>query len=154
MTEDWHSTSRFAQGRFEPHGVLEMGRHGNILVMEAAGPFNGESLAAFGALWESLFRKVPWGEPYANIVSIRQSLLASPDFLAGFEQFLSQNTEKKQVSFAIAWIIEPDTEGARIMLPVFQDIYERAGRNFRVFDTRAEAEAWIEELQQGKPQSA
>ena len=137
------NTDQFASGPFRPHGRVEIWAEGNVVRLDAAGPFNEEAIIALGAAWRSLFAELPLCGPFADVVLLRRSILASQKVVDAFGLFLAANTQAGHAPSVVAWIVPPEIEGRSFMLPKFAEIYAAAGRPFAAFETEAEAEAWV-----------
>lgn len=141
--ESKKSTDEFAVGPFRPHGRVEIWAEGNVVRLDAAGPFNKEVIIALGATWRSLFAELPRHGEFASITVVRHSVLISQEVLDALGEFLRANTKAGQGAEAVAFVVAHDVEGRSLMLPMFAETYAAAGRNFAVFATEAEAEAWV-----------
>ncbi|MBL8488952.1 MAG: hypothetical protein JNK22_17950 [Rhodocyclaceae bacterium] len=146
------SVDEFATGPFRPHGRIEIWAEGNVVRLDAAGPFNKEAIVAMGATWRALFDGMPADGPFADLVTVHRSVMASQEVVDAFGGFLAANTAARQAPSAVAWVVDPEVEGASLMLPKFAAVYVAAGRNFRFFDNEPEAEAWVREQLRGLPQ--
>lgn len=135
----------FAAGSFRPHGQVEIWTEGSVVRIEAQGPFNREAVQAVGRAMRDLFAERPVGRVFADILVMRDSLIASPDALAAFEQFLAAMSAAGFAPEVVAYVVAPEVEGRSLMLPLFTEIYARHGREFAAFECMAEAEAWVRE---------
>lgn len=143
------NSDQFAQGLFRPHGRAELWAEGKVIYLQAVGPFNMEAVAAIGGAWRQLFAEGPAAEAFADIVLVSNSMLAGPEVMAAFGQFLLANSAAGIAPMAVAWVVPPEVEGATIMIPQFRRTYAMAGRNIAFFEREAEAEAWVrQQLQQ------
>ena len=139
------SVGEFATGPFRPHGRIEIWAEGNVVRLDAAGPFNREVILAMGTTWRALYSGMSEDEPFAGIVSIHHSLMASQEVLDALRDFLVANTAEHHASRVVAWVVPADVEGASLMMPRLARVLTEAGRNFRTFDNEAAAEAWVRE---------
>ena len=137
------STDQFATGPFRPHGEVEIWAEGNVMRLDAVGPFNKEVVIALGATWNSLFDEMPPHGPFANIIVLRRSVVVSQEVLDAFGEFLHANNRAGRGASAIAFVVAPDVEGRSLMLPMFAATYAAAGRLFAAFETEAEADVWV-----------
>jgi hypothetical protein len=145
------STNEFAAGPFRPHGSVEVWTEGNVVRLDAVGPFNKELVVALGATWTSLLAELPLHGPFASITVVRQSVVISQEVLDAISQFLHANAKAGQGAGAVAFVVAPDVEGRSLMLPMFARTYAAAGRQFAAFTTEAEAEAWVRATLQKSP---
>ncbi len=145
------NSDQFATGPFRPHGRAELWAEGKVIHLSAAGPFNMEAVLAIGAAWRQLFADVPAQGLFADIVIATGSMMAGPDVIRAFGQFLQANTAANLAPCAVAWVVPPEVEGAMLMIPQFRQVYEAAGRNIAFFETQDAAQAWIRiQLQEAK----
>lgn len=135
----------FATSGFRPHGAIEFWAEGSVIRIAAEGPFNREAVQAVGLAMHDLFASVPIGQRFADILEFRGSLLASPDALTSFGDFLRAMSAAKTAPVAVAFVVAADVEGRSLMLPIYAKLYAEHGREFAAFETLAEAQAWLRE---------
>lgn len=136
-------TDEVTPSQFAAHGRVEMAFDGDILLYEATGPFNRELFESLAqAQLDFLSSAAPRG-PWASICLIRTSALTSPEGLARFEEAVLALNATPYVPVATAFVVPPQVEGGKIMLPLIAALYARAGRPFQGFETMAEARAWV-----------
>ena len=134
------SSEDFARGPFKPHGRVQMWVEGPAVYMLAQGPFNHEFVRALAMAREELFRSSPPPSPHVSLVQIKGSIMASPEMLAVYAEMVAQ---LKRLPVAIGWVVAPEVEGRDFILPMFERIHTRLGRNFKSFESLPEAEAWV-----------
>ncbi len=137
------SIDDYAHGLFRPHGQVELWLEGSVLRIVAEGPFNREAVQAVSRAMHDLLAGVMPGKPFAVLLEMRVSLLASPDALAAFEEFLRTMSGAQIAPKVVAYVVAPDIECRSLMLPLYAAIYARHQRLFAAFETQAEAEAWL-----------
>lgn len=137
------NTDQFATGPFRPHGRIEIWAEGNVMRLEATGPFNKEAIIALGATWRALFAELPMRGPFAAIIVIRHSIMSSQEVLDAFGDFLRSGSQAGHPAAAVAYVAAPDIEGRSLILPKLADLYAATGRLFASFATEAEAEDWM-----------
>lgn len=135
----------FATRGFRPHGEIEFWAEGSVIRIVAEGPFNREAVQAVGLAMRDLFTAMPAGQRFGDILEFRSSLLASPDALAAFAEFLQAMSASKTAPVAVAYVVSPEVEGRSLMLPIFTKLYAEHGREFSAFESMAEAEVWLRE---------
>ncbi len=135
-----HSSEEFAKGPFKPHGRVHMWLEGATVYGVAQGPFNQEFVAATALARNELLKVSPPPEKHAHLLQVQVSMMASPEMLTVFAQFAAH---MKSPPVVTAWVVAPDVEGRDFLLPMFERIFRTVGRNFRAFETLAEAEAWV-----------
>ncbi len=134
------SSEDFAQGLFKPHGRVQMWVEGQVVYMVAQGPFNPEFVRALALAREELFRSSPPPSPHLSLVQIKGSIMASPEMLAVYAELIGK---LKRLPVAVAWAVDPEVEGRDFILPMFERVHLRLGRNFKSFEALADAEAWL-----------
>jgi len=137
--------STFATSGFRPHGAVEFWAEGSVIRILAEGPFNREAVQAVGLAMRDLFASMPSAGRFADLLEFRNSLLASPDALEAFADFLKAMSAAKTAPVAVAYVVGPQVEGRSLMLPIFAKLYAEHGREFEAFETQAEAEHWLRE---------
>lgn len=142
-SDDRLNIQQFASGPFKPHGRVELWTEGNVVYLEASGPFNKEAVLAVGATWRELFARLPHSGPFADVVVVEGSMMAGPEVLEAFGAFLGMNTAANVAPCAVAWVVPPAVEGGVLMIPAFEQIYQAAGRNIRFFDNLPQARDWV-----------
>lgn len=142
-SDDRLNIQQFASGPFKPHGRIELWAEGNVVYLEAAGPFNKEAVMAVGVTWRELFARIPSTEVFADIVTVDVSMMAGPEVLEAFGAFLQDNSAANVAPRAVAWVVPPTVEGSFFMIPAFEQVYQSAGRNIRFFDNLPEAQDWV-----------
>lgn len=135
----------YATSGFRPHGRVEFWAEGSVVRIEAEGPFNREAVQAVGLAMRDLFATMPPGQRFADVLEFRGSLLASPDALAAFADFLRAMSVAKTAPVAVAYVVGAEVEGRSLMLPIFAQLYAEHGRQFAAFLTHEEAGAWLRE---------
>ncbi|MCV2367957.1 hypothetical protein [Roseateles oligotrophus] len=134
-----------ADGPFRPHGRLELWSEGSVLRVQAEGPFNREAVLALGAAIKEFYQILPPDRNFVYLLEFRSSLMASPEALAAFADFLKAMSTAKTAPKAVAFVVAAAVEGACLMLPLFARLYADAGREFSAFETMAAAEDWLRE---------
>lgn len=138
------STTDVETTPFRQHGRVDMHMDGDILIYEAVGPFNIETLDAMAVAQMAFLGELPrTGRPWGSIAHFRVSAMTSPDGLARYAKLMSTPRPPELDAKVTAFVFGPDVEGGRIMLPHYQRIYETIGRPFACFSTLFEAKAWV-----------
>lgn len=145
MPSEKRNIEAFATSAFRPHGRIEFWAEGSVLRIVAEGPFNREAVQAVNLAMRDLFATMPADQRFVDLLEFRGSLLASPDALEGFGDFLSDMSEAGRAPIAVAYVVAADVEARSLMLPIITKLYAQHGRQFAVFETMAEAEVWLRE---------
>ena len=143
------SIAAYAGSGFRPHGRIEFWAEGSVIHIQAEGPFNREAVQAVGLAMRDLFKTMPASPRFADMLEFSGSLLATPDALAAFGDFLRAMSAAKTAPIAVAYVVAPEVEGRSVMLPIFTRLYAEHGREFCAFETVAEAEGWLRERLSG-----
>jgi hypothetical protein len=140
-----HDIADYATSGFRPHGRVEFWTEGSVIRILAEGPFNSEAVKAVGMAMRDLFSGMPKSPRFADLLEFRGSLMASPDALATFADFLRAMSMAGTAPLAVAFVVAPEVEGRSLMLPIFAKLYDEHGRDFAAFETEERAEAWLRE---------
>lgn len=139
-----HSTIEVDITPFRQHGRIDMHMDGDILVYDAVGPFNVETLDAMAVAQMAFLRGLPRiGRAWGSIAHFRASAMTSPEGLARYAKLMASPKPPELEAKVTAFVVGADVEGGRIMLPHYQRIYETIGRPFASFTTLDEAKAWV-----------
>lgn len=133
--------------RFRPSAHLDITRNGHILRLEAMGPFN-KALVIYLFLMgrDLLVDAVTRNIPYAVVINFHKSLMMTPDSIKQLVELLQDNDRRGgPPPVATAYVVNPDIEGATLMLPILADVY-RQTRAFEAFSSKDDAEDWIQEM--------
>lgn len=134
-----------ANGLFKAHGRVALWTEGSVMHVQAEGPFNREAVLAIGVAMKQLYQSLPQDQNFAYLLEFRASLMASPDALAAYGEFLKAMSMAKRAPKVVAFVVAPEVEGASLMLPLFARLYAEHGRQFAAFETMAPAEDWLRE---------
>jgi len=130
--------------RFHPSAHLDITRDGHILRLEAMGPFN-KALVIYLFLMgrDLLVDAVKRNIPYAVVINFHKSLMMTPDSIKQLVELLQDSDRRGgPPPLATAYVVRPDIEGAKLMLPILADVY-RQTRKFEAFSSQADADAWV-----------
>jgi len=130
--------SQLPQGRFAPHGDLQVWHQGPLLCLAAAGPFNAEMVGAF---WRSVGLLLQtWTPPpaYVALAWWQRSLMASPDTFSAYADLLRRGAAVLPPERANFWLVGADVEDAALMKPRWTALYASAGRRLEFCATEAE----------------
>jgi hypothetical protein len=134
-----------ASGLFKPHGRLALWHEGSVMYVHAEGPFNREAVLALGVAMQELYQTLPPDRSFVYLLEFRSSLMASPEAMAAYGDFLKAMSLAKRAPKVVAFVVAPEVEGASLMLPLFARLYAEHGRQFAAFETIAPAEDWLRE---------
>jgi hypothetical protein len=137
------SSADMKTGRFASHGEIKIRTEGDILHYDAIGPFNIEALQALAAARTQIVTQWRRGRLVAAVVHWHNSALMSPEAFADFEGGLKKFYESTNTPVALAWISAPEVEGMSLMIAKFVDLFARHNVNFRLFEEKEAALAWV-----------
>lgn len=138
------STANVDVAPFRQHGRIDMYMDDDILIYDAVGPFNVETLDAMAIAQMGFLRDLPrTGRPWGSIAHFRISAMTSPEGLARYTALMKTPKPPELQAVATAFVFGPDVEGGRIMEGHYRRIYEAIGRPFACFETLPEAKAWV-----------
>lgn len=140
-----HSTDDFADGRYRPHGRLEVHVEGNMCIYRAEGPFNLEAILALGKARRAIVEE--WGDrgpAAATIVQFYTSMLMSQDALDAYTEGMQMHLTQTKPNVAVAWVVAPQVEGRSIMLRHFEKIFTSLNVPWKSFERLDEASAWVQ----------
>ncbi|MES2047791.1 MAG: hypothetical protein V4447_05285 [Pseudomonadota bacterium] len=141
-----NSTDYYQQGQFRAHGRVEMHLKGNIIYVDARGPFNLELINALVALEAEFLAQVASQGPFFEIVSFSESVLASLEVLEAHKQLLVMLKRAGLAHKATANVIHDKLEGAEFTAPIAAQNYAAVGWPFQIFQSMEDAENWIHSL--------
>jgi hypothetical protein len=139
-----HSTEEHNKGGFAQHGRFEFEQANGLVILNAYGPFNLETVQALGRTRTT--GEVQWGfnKPRVAMVLFHGSMLMSPDALRVYQDDLAAHFKNVPPPSAIAWVAGPEIEGRLLMCPHFEKIYQDFHIPWRAFDSEAEARPWLQ----------
>lgn len=140
-----HSTDDFADGKYRPHGRLEVHVEGNVCIYRAEGPFNLEAILALGKARRAIVDE--WGDRgsvSATIVQFYTSMLMSQDALDAYTKGMQMHLKQAKPNVAVAWVVAPTVEGRSIMLRNFEKIFASLGIPWKSFEKLDEARIWVQ----------
>ncbi|QDL53384.1 hypothetical protein [Rhodoferax aquaticus] len=139
-----HSTKEHAKGSFAQHGHFEFEQAHGVVMLNAYGPFNVETVRALGRT--RTVGEVQWGfhKPRVALVVFHGSMLMSPDALQAYQEDLVEHFAKVTPPSAIAWVAGPAVEGRLLMCPHFEKIYRDFQIPWQSFETTEQALPWLQ----------
>lgn len=141
-----NSTDHYQQDQFRAHGRVEMQLKGNIICVDACGPFNIELTNALASLEAEFLATVVAKGPFYEIVTFSESVLASLEVMEAHRQLLVMLKGAGFAHKATAYVILDDLEGAEFTGPIAAQNYAAVGWPFRIFQRQSDAENWINSL--------
>jgi hypothetical protein len=141
-----NTTDHYHQDQFKAHGRVEMHLKGNIICVDACGPFNIELTNALAALEAEFLAKVASQGPFFEIVTFSESVLASFEVMEAHRQLLVMLKGAGFAHKATAYVIPGELEGAEFTGPIAAQNYAAVDWPFRIFQGMDDAENWINSL--------
>jgi len=140
------SNEDFEPSRFEPHGAVTVLSEGNIVRYDVTGPFNAEFMVLVVKLVDKLYSEVVNKGPFGEVTVFRNSMLMPPDAISRIIDVLQRWKIRGCAPLATAWVIEPNVDGALLMVPLFEKKFSAAGHPFLRCDNVEEAEIWLKKI--------
>ena len=126
---------------FKPHGVFAIHREGQVIVVEATGPWNVELIQNYARDVIPLTRDVAAGGPWGAVAVVKKSVLFTLDAATALRE-AGFRTAKASGRVAVAYVIPRDVEGALLAPEIIRSIYE--GMNpWAIFTDTREAMDWV-----------
>ncbi|MBE9610381.1 hypothetical protein [Chitinilyticum piscinae] len=129
--------------RFAAHGHVEVWAEGQLLRYQATGPFNLELLQALDAADRGLMAATAAQGPFAILAEFAGSIAATPEALAALEGSLAAQNEAGLATVAVAYVVDPQAEGAEVMRSIIDAIYARQQLRFGWFQDLTSAQRWL-----------
>ena len=138
-----HSTDDFSEGRFKPHGNIDVRVEGNICIFRAEGPFNMEAIVALGKARRAIVENWDNRGRAATIAVFHNSILMTSDALKAYSDGLKAHLTQVKPNVAVAWVVAPDVEGRALLLPYFAEIFANCNVPWQAFEELDAARAWV-----------
>ncbi len=128
--------------QYSEHGHYTIEHQGNILLVDAQGPFNEESAKHYHHDVTQLVEKMS-GEPWGSLITFRGNSVFTPDA----EQQLAQTTRYRQEKGMIAIaVVILNSAYADIQQMQLQRIYRDCQISFHVFSDIDSAKTWLNDF--------
>ena len=138
-----NTTDHYQQDQFRAHGRVEMHLKGNIICVDASGPFNLELTNALATLEAEFLAQVASQGPFFEIVNFSESVLASLEVMEAHRQLLVMLKGAGFAHKATAYVIPSELEGAEFTGPIAAQNYAAVDWPFKIFQCMDDAEKWI-----------
>ncbi len=134
----------FVDGPFRPHGHIEVWREGAMVRSRAEGPFNREAVIGLARAMDDLLTQDPPPARFTDLAELSVSMLASPESMDALGRFLSDISRDRPAPVAVAYVVGAEVEGRDLMVPLYDALYRKHGRRFRVFHHLEDALSWLQ----------
>ena len=140
---EFDAVAHHAQGRFAPHGVMEVFRQGNVIRGYASGPFNIEFMTAWGKMWGAQLQQR--GDPGKLLIAtgFSESVVASLDAISSFKALMGRAKALLPADTEHIWLIKDKVEGRILMLPLLKSAMETNSVAIEVYSDEVAFEARI-----------
>jgi hypothetical protein len=129
------------QVEFKAHGVFSLHRDGQVIVIEATGPWNLELIRQYAHDVQPVTRELASGGPWGAIVLVRNSVLFTTEAADALRE-AGFRTAKSSGRIAVAYVISPEVEGALLAPDILRRIYD--GLNtWAIFSELDQAMDWM-----------
>lgn len=108
---------------FKPHGQFGLHRDGQVIVIEATGPWNLELIQQYAHDVLPIIREISQDGPWGAIVMVRNSVMFTPDAANALREAGFRNA-KTSGRVAVAYVIPSDVEGAPFAPNILAKIYD------------------------------
>jgi hypothetical protein len=108
---------------FKAHGAFNLHRDGQVIVIEAAGPWNLELIRQYAHDVLPVTREVAAGGPWGAVVVVRNSVLFTTEAAQSLRE-AGFRTAKASGRIAVAYVIAPEVEGALLAPDILRRIYD------------------------------
>ena len=108
---------------FKAHGFFNLHRDGQVIVIEATGPWNLELIRQYAHDVLPVTREIAEGGPWGAIVVVRNSVLFTTEAAEALRE-AGFRTARTAGRIAVAYVIAPDIEGALLAPDILRRIYE------------------------------
>lgn len=128
---------------FTPHGSFRLHRDGQLIVVEAAGPWNLELIQRYAAEVLPVVHEIARDGPWAAVVLVKDSVLFTNEAAEALRE-AGFRTAKGAGRVAVAYVIPPEVEGASLAPTFIRRIYEGL-TPWAIFTDLPPAMAWLAE---------
>ncbi|PRC92573.1 hypothetical protein [Solimicrobium silvestre] len=137
----------FSNEKFPPHGKFSASLDGQLIHMEATGPFNFELLSAYYEATLPMYVEAHSHGAYAVLVEFHRSMLMNCEAVQLLAESVARLVRNDNVMIAVAYVSGLEVEGQSVMVPYIQkNVFEANGIVFKVFNAVADAEIWLHQL--------
>ena len=140
------STTTVAAMRFRAHGRVDMWMEDDVLHYEATGPFNEEVFDLLAIAQLAFLKTLTLNGPWASICTLRHSAMSTPGGIQRYTEIMQSPKPPSFVPVATAFVVGPEIEGGKLMVPHFEKVYTLIDRPFRIFESMAQAQQWVQAM--------
>ncbi len=131
--------------KFAAHGRIDGWVRGNILCIQATGPFNREMVEEYFAARRAIVERWKPSSAIGTLVVFEESMIFGIEAFKAFEETIRRGVPFAAKTCAVAWVATPAVEGFSIMPDKMAELFRRYSRvPFRFFEDEEEARAWVE----------
>jgi len=124
---------------FIEHGIYEIKVKAGLLLVDATGPFNEETIISYKKALESSVKQLETSK-WNQIIVLRQLSLFTP----GAEQALTENLiERKSRGLENSAVIGTNLMSKSMVMKQMSRCYDTANIAHQYFNTLADAKAWL-----------
>jgi hypothetical protein len=115
----------------------------DVLHYEATGPFNEEVFDLLAVAQLAFLKTLALANPWASICTLRLSAMSTPGGIQRYTEIMQSPKPPSFEPVATAFVVGPEIEGRKIMVPHFERVYTLINRPFQIFETMAQAQQWV-----------
>jgi hypothetical protein len=120
----------------------------DVLHYEATGPFNEEVFDLLAVAQLGFLKTLTLNGPWASICTLRHSAMSTPGGIQRYTEIMQSPKPPSFVPVATAFVVGPEIEGGKLMVPHFERVYTLINRPFQIFDSMAPALQWVHAMVQ------
>lgn len=125
------------------HGQVDYTHFGQMMIVEATGPFDAEIFPALNST-EAMLIKALAVAKWCQLVTFKESAIATPEAIEGFRDFIQLNyMDTNAKPEAIAFVIPDIVAGSDTMPYHYNLCYSKFPIEFLVFRERPDAYYWL-----------
>jgi len=122
------------------HGDFEVGKHQQILLLSARGPWNDEALKNGSKKLANLIRTLDLTSPWGQISCLYGESLMPP---TAYQYFVEQSKYRKKLGLKALAVIIKETDIANTIKRQLNEAFEIVGLKYEFFDSVEASAKWL-----------
>lgn len=137
---------------FKPHGEYQATLDGQVIHSEITGPINSEMIQLYRAAVRPLWLAAAANGNFCTLAVFRDSMLMTLDAIQEFTQATAQLAGLFPNYVGIAQVAAAGIDGRELMAYMYRTkVYGPLGLRYEIFETVAEARAWLQGILTAQP---